>query len=302
MTDNNDEFDPSLLLSILGNDNKKSEYKPTKSTIKVLDRALELVNSVPYQVSARWLFYRLYQEGIYKSKKDYQNKFLNAIRAARHAEVRGWKPDTLADDTRAEINRDGMFNNVETWLKAIGKAKCSLEKWHEQPVYIEIWYEARAMTAQFEYYTKYITLRPMAGQPSIPFKYQTAKDIENIYDYYQKPVVILYFGDLDPAGETISEVIERDVKNWCDVDFHFIRSGLTPEQVMNYNIPESVDHPGAYQWEAVDDPTARKIINEALKPFELRQDVFSKVEAEQTKAEAWLKDKLVDLVSDWGQS
>lgn len=302
MTNKDNEFDPTLLFSILGNDYKKSEYKPTKATIKVLDRALELVNSVPYQVSARWLFYRLYQEGWYQDKKEYKNKFLNAIRAARHAEIRGWKPDTLADDTRAEINRDGNFSKVERWLKAIGNAKCNLEKWHEQPVYIEIWYEARAMTAQFEYYTKYITLRPMGGQPSIPFKYQTAKDIENIYNYYQKPVVILYFGDLDPAGETISEVIERDITHWCNVDFHFFRSGLTQDQVIKYNIPESVDHPGAYQWEAVDDPTAREIINAALEPFEIRQDVFSKVETEQAKAEAWLKDKLVDLVSDWGQS
>ena len=297
MTDNNELF---RLINILTDDEKS--YTPTKKTEKLLDRALELVNSVPYQVSARWLFYRLYQEGWYSYKKDYDNKFLNAIRKARHAEIRGWKPDTLADDTRSEIDRAGNFGQVESWLKAIGNARCNLEKWHDQPVYVEIWYEARAMTAQFEYYTKYITLRPMGGQPSIPFKYQTAKDIEKLYKYYKKPIVILYFGDLDPAGELISEVIERDVRNWCNVDFDFYRSGLTVDQVKKYKIPESIDHAEAYQWEAVDDPTAREIINEALKPFEIRHDAFSQIEAEQTKAEQWLKEKLIDLVNDWGQS
>lgn len=289
----------------------KGEYNPKPQTAAILKMALELVNSVPYQVSARWLFYQLYQKGIYSDKNDYKNKFIKAVSLARHASWGGWTPDTLADDTRWEIDRAGNFSEVGSWLDAVRNAKCNLEKWHEQPVYIEIWYEARAMTDQFRYYTQNITLRPMGGQPSIPFKYQTAKDIEKITNYYQMPFVVLYFGDYDQAGETISDVIQRDVRNWCDVDFYFYHCGLTKEQIEKYGIPKDrkkkkifnkTKFVDTYQWEALNDKAANEIITDAIAQFELRHDAFQEVETEQAKAEAWLKDKLVDLVSDWGQS
>ena len=277
----------------------KGEYAPRGETANMLRRALSIVQSVEYQVSARWLFYRMYQEGWYSDKKDYANKFLKAISAARHSSFEGWAPDTLADETRQSIGRSGRFYNVGAWLQWITEAKCDLDKWLTQPVYTECWYEARAMTDQFRYYTKYITLRPMGGQPSIPYKYQAAKDIESLAEYYEKPVVILYFGDLDPAGETISEVIERDIKHWCNVDFTFIHCGLTAEQVKRYNIPQSIDKPDTYQWEAVSDTAAREIINGALANLKLRQDAFSAIENEQLAAEQWLQDKTGELFTDW---
>ena len=54
-------------------------YKPQPEQAAVLDKAFELVQSVPYKVSLRWLFYRLLQEGIYQDKSGYNNlKYLAA--------------------------------------------------------------------------------------------------------------------------------------------------------------------------------------------------------------------------------
>ncbi len=93
-----------------------STYTPRGETAKILDRAFELVNSVPYQVSARWLFYRLLQEGFYSTKQDYANKFLKAVSAARHAFYNGWRPDTLADETRESITGGAGWEDVKSWL------------------------------------------------------------------------------------------------------------------------------------------------------------------------------------------
>ena len=275
-----------------------NDYNPQARTAAILDRAFELVKSVPYQVSARWLFYRLLQEGYYSSKEDYANKFLKAVSSARHAFYKDWRPDTLADETRESIvGGDGWQNPVD-WLRAVSEAECRLDKWYAQPAYVECWYEARAMTDQFRHYTEHITLRPMGGQPSIPYKWQAAKDIEKAHSKYGTPVVVLYFGDLDPAGETISETIRRDISKWCNVPFEFVRCGLTMEQVVKYQVPENIEHPNAYQWEAVSDEGARDIITERLNQF-LRHDAFEDVEELEDDVSRWLADNLSGLISQY---
>lgn len=277
----------------------KEIYRPQKDTRLMLVRALQLVNSVPYQVSARWLFYRLLQEGYYSSKDDYANKFLKAVSAARHAFYEGWRPDTLADETREAIRRGDGFDTPQDWITALSsRLTCNLTMWHDQPYYVELWFEARAMRDQFEHYTQHLTLRPMGGQPSIPYKWETAKHLEQVYREYGKPIKILYFGDLDAAGGIISDTAEADVSKWCTAPFEFIRCGLTAQQVTRYNVPENIEKPGQYQWEALPDEAARDIITASVNPF-VRHDAFLKVVSRQEHAAAWIRDKLAALIDEY---
>ena len=106
---------------------------------------------------------------------------------------------------------DGWFTE-KSWLQAIGKAECRLDKMMHQGYYVELWFEAKAMRAQFEHYTKYITLRPFGGDPSIPYKWQAAQELERASKYYNKPIVILYFGDYDKKGLSIPESALKDIE------------------------------------------------------------------------------------------
>lgn len=278
---------------------KNGSYAPHGKTADILARAYELVQSVPYTVSARWLFYRLLQEGYYTGKQDYKNKFLPATSQARHSFYEGWVPYMLADDTRTAIVRGDGASDVESWLEMVSnRLTCELDKWRGQDFYIELWYEARAMSAQFEHYTEHITLRPMGGQPSIDYKWQTAKALEAAADAYGLPIVILYFGDLDAAGGTISEVIERDVRKWCEADFEFAHAGLTKEHVLQYDVPENFEHPGAYQWEALSDEGACEIIVDGVAPF-LRHDVISQCVREEQDATIWIRAQVKELAGRW---
>jgi len=276
-----------------------TDYAPHGKTAAMLDRAAELVDSVPYRVSARWLFYRLLQEGFFDKKTDYSAKFLKAISTARHSFYGSWRPDTLADETREAIIRGDGSTDVPAWLNLIAdRLTCHLDKWRSQNYYVELWFEARAMAQQFEHYTKHVTLRPMGGQPSIPYKWNTAKHLDRAANAYGLPIVVLYFGDLDKAGGVISEVVERDVRTWCSANFEFVHCGLTSEQVNEWNVPENPEKPGEFQWEALPDEGAQTIITEAVSPY-LRQDAFSEMERKETEATRWVRVQLAGLVKDW---
>lgn len=274
----------------------KSSYKPQKKQAEILDRAYDLVQSVPYRVGVRWLFYRLLQEGYYTRKNDYKTQLIPMLSKARHAMYKDWRPDTLADETREAIYRGHGHATPEDWIVALSKEiTCELAMWYEQPYYVELWFEARAMAEQFAFYSKHITLRPMGGQPSIDYKYQSAQFLGTAHRGYDKPVVVLYFGDLDPAGGIIQETVENDARKWAGCGFEFRHCGLTREQVQRYNIPENDEKPGTYQWEALSDEGARDIITANVAPF-ISHDHFSETQARQDKATAWLRSELTELV------
>jgi hypothetical protein len=255
----------------------RKSYNPRADQEKILTRAFELIQSVLYQVSARWLFYGLLQEGTYPDKDSYHTKFLPLISKARKSFFKNWRPDILNDDTREPIIRGNGHWNEKSWLKAVGKAECELDKWQYQDRYVEIWFEAKAMKGQFEYYTKHITLRPFGGDPSIKYKWDIAKELEQAAESYELPITILYFGDLDPKGLMIPESAIKDIREWCRVDFEFIRAGLNPGDEVKYNIMENPERPGTFQWEALSDEAAKKIINGAVEQF-VNQGYSSEVE------------------------
>src|SRR5262245_46190406 len=220
-------------------------FAPRAKNERLLDRAYEHVKSVPYKVGLRWVFYRLFDEGFFgrKGKKAYQ-QFMQLLSEARNRAYKEWRPDTIADETREVIIRGRGYKNERDWLQAIANGlECELDRHYEQDFYVECWYEARAMTGQFEFYTDDLTLRPMGGQASIAYKYQASKDLEEAAGRYGSPMIVLYFGDLDKYGELIAEVVERDVRRHCAMDFEFIFCGLTLEQVERYNLSEKPDEP-----------------------------------------------------------
>jgi len=275
-------------------------YKPHKRQREILDRAFGYVQSVQYQVTARWLFYRLLQDGIYSAKGDYDGKFLPMLSKARKRFYNDWRPDTLGDDTRQAVIRGGGWESESAWLEAIGKGlKCKLDKWDGQACYVELWFEAKAMRGQFEYYTDHVTLVPFGGDPSIPYKWAIAKRLEERAKTSGQ-IVILYFGDLDPKGLTIPESAAADIRQWSAADFDFERCGLNPGDEITYGIPENPDKPGQYQWEALADETAEALITDSVGKF-VSQGYFSAIEGQERAITARFKKRWAELLESDGR-
>lgn len=155
-------------------------YQPKAETQRILEEADRWVNSVPYQVTARWVFYRLLQGGIYGDKSGYKH-LLGILSKARKEFYDTWRPWTLADDTRAPIlmQREGYytlkcrgwgFTSGKEWLSTIkSELNCPLDRWVKQPTYVEVWFEAAAMQGQFLHYAnENLPLLAFRGDVSIP--------------------------------------------------------------------------------------------------------------------------------------
>jgi hypothetical protein len=254
------------------------ENGPRAKYAKILDRALELANSVPYSVTLRWLFYGLWQEGWFSdvkktrranAKRRAYEDFSSLMSRLRHSsgEFQDRWPIELADDRRDPIHRSSFFASASEWLEACReRLNCSLDKMIGQEQYVMVAFEAEAMQSQFKYFTEPygVSLWPFSGAASIPYKQRIASHIELVEEKFDLPVTILYFGDYDQAGLTIPESAFRHIRAWCDVEFDAFRVGLNQDQIQTYNIQEDPEKPGKFQWEAVADAPAREIITGAL--------------------------------------
>ncbi len=274
---------------------KTDAYNPETESIEILDRAMEHIKSVPYHVSLRWLFYRMYQDGLYPDKVKGYKCFKKITTKARRAFWNGWAPNTLEDDTRFPIYRGLGF-----WDRAgIGREPSidtELTHFPEQEFYVEIWFEARAMISQMEYYTAGIPLRAFGGDPSLDYKWKMAKDIEGMAKHFEKPVTILYFGDCDKKGKQIAKTAERDARLWTDIDFDFELCGLTDEQANKYQLTQNWDKEGkpkGFQWEALSDDQARGIIMPQVDRY-IDRTIVAEKEAESKE----INEELVAMVTD----
>jgi len=264
------------------------EYQPSPEVENILNRAMAHIKSVEYDVSGRWLFYRLLQEGIFSAKSDVK-KLEGYTSKARKRFWNGWNPKTLTDETRKIIWK-GVFNlAVENWIEDL---ECELDKFQNQDYIILICYEAKAMTGQFEYYTNHLPLIAFGGDASIHYKKRIAEAIEWVDNRYnknknknRKPIKILYFGDCDAKGRQIYQSAFKDIYEWCSVPFDLIYCGLTQEQAKDYNLPSNPEKPNQYQWEALTDEQAKELITNAVN---LYQD-SKKIEAVEKTQEKILK-------------
>lgn len=247
---------------------EKQEYRPRPAIAEILERAWQHIQSVAYKVSLRWCFYRLLQEAVFREKEDYR-RFAEMTAEARKREYAGWRWDTFADGTREIVHRGGGFLDAREWLEAIGvQLKCNLSKWENQNNYVQLWFEARAMLGQFEHYTDHIDLIPFGGDCSIDHKNSIILSLEKAAELWPgKPRIVLYFGDFDSKGMAIPEAAVRAIKNKCSADFEFVRCGLNKGDGRRLKLNENLEKPGTYQWEALDDADAGKLIIESVSKY-----------------------------------
>ena len=186
-------------------------YKPREAhVIAILARALQYVQSVTYAVTARWVFYRLLQDGLLQTKGDYR-RLLGYLSKARKNWYNGWTPFTLADDTRAPLltERYGMyefhvrgpsFKTGAEWLeRLVAELNCPLDLWPGQATYVEVYFEAAAMQGQFRQYGHdALPLLSFHGDVSIAEKWRSAdRLVDRWLDLDHPQTKVLYYGYLD---------------------------------------------------------------------------------------------------------
>ena len=306
-----------------------TDWTPRPETEYVLERAWHHTQLVPYRPSVRWVTYRLLQEGTLRDKTKGYGQLLACTSRARKTFYLDWRPDTFADDTRAPLlmEREGHYNlhlragGFETpkqWMEALAsEINCPLDRWANQPTYVEVCFEAAAMMEQFRYYcNENVPLLAFRGDLSIDPKWQIASRLYERWRTFGQKVKVLYFGDLDKKGLEIPRSVEKDIYPFsvrlmherngskeliAEYDafaaaFEFIRIGLNPEHPAIYDMQENPARPGTYQWEALSDAGAEELI--ATVEDHLDLPAFDRVAEEEERAAERIRKHLRDLMDE----
>ena len=247
------------------------EYRPRPEQAQLLKAAWDHAKSVDYQVSARWLFYRLLQDGWLSKKADYK-RLIHLLSRARKSFYKDWRPDTLADDTRVVDDAGQGYHDLDEWMEAVADDQVFsyVDRWQEQDYYVLVCFEAKAMAPQFDFYLpSWVPRVAFGGDVSIPAKWKIAQLLARASSRYEIPTRLIYFGDLDDKGLLIPESARADIEAWLPngVNFEYERAGLNPGDQDTYDLAENPERPGTYQWEALDDATAGRLIRGAVESY-----------------------------------
>lgn len=280
--------------------------RPAKLEIlQVLAAAEELVESTPYRISLRFVFYGLWQSGLFshvnltptdefkgRSKKA---KAYDWWKGLKSKAVRSgiWSPDFLVDDTRAGVLDPDAEQGAEDWLKALQERgiRCQLDKWIEQENRVIVAFEARDMGGQFEHYCApfFVDLFPLGGHPSQDLKADIAKRMMELDD--GRPIYVLYFGDYDEGGLNIPEYTFRDIRQWYPIEFTAWRVALEQHHVAEFDLPDNPSKPGAYEWQSLTHEQAGQIIVPALESL-IDTELIDEVQKEEERVEDFMLEAL----------
>lgn len=309
------------------------QYTPSPFVQEVLDWTLDQIKSVPYEVPSRWAFYRAEQQFGLGGKKSYK-RFLAWTSRARKRLYGGWTPTTLLDDTRKIAPRGFGYSTPDDWINSLLSERCVLSKQAEQSNIILVLFEAEAMKRQFDYYLQplYVSSVPFKGDTSIRAKWEIAKHLAELKNAYpDKPVIMLYYGDLDSKGLDIPRSALKDIYPWfiqqldtnlqakhgplqlvrgaldegeevwanSDKSFTFYRVGLSKTQVkkLRPKIAENPEKPGTYQWEALNDKQAGMLIKDAVAKY-WDEKINSKIVDKATEATERVQKRLEEVVRE----
>lgn len=290
---------------VADNSPRWKEYPTKPEIVEVLGAAERLVDSTPYRVSLRFVFYGLWQSGFFshvtltandrmKGRTEKEKAYDWWMGIKRKAVRSGiWLPDFLVDDTREGQLTGGGNESVEEWLEALQRhgVGCALDKWRDQENHVIVAFEARDMGGQFEHYCGrfFVDRFPLGGHASQDLKADIAKRMMDLDD--GRPIHVLYFGDYDEGGLSIPEYTFRDVRLWYPIEFTAWRVAIERHHVDEYDLPDNPSKPGAYEWQSLSHEQAGQIIVPALESL-IDTDLIDEILDEQEEAEEKVRDAL----------
>lgn len=221
-------------MNMNGNGSMYNKEWITENSIKVLEGYSD-------KITVRQLYYRLVALGMTNDIKHYK-KTVSAMTGARWDGLVEF--DAFIDRERSMYGRTEaepviLQNQIEkgkeqvkAWMEAY-----RLNRWENQPDYVEVWIEKKALQGVFERPCDRfdVGLAPCKGYPSLTFLHEVLERFDDAIAREQNPI-ILYFGDFDPSGEDIPRAIKENLERMgCDVEVE--RIALHQLQITEMNLP-----------------------------------------------------------------
>ena len=142
----------------------------------------------------------------------------------------------------ADLSRRGYFtntyNNAGDFIRQMG-GLYRADLWRDSEYRCEVWAESRSiasvMMADCEELA--VDLYPCGGFSSLSFVHAAAQYQNANQD--DRPLVIIYVGDYDPAGVLIDVALKRELREHLrsDIEIDFRRIAINEEQIEAFNLP-----------------------------------------------------------------
>lgn len=213
-----------------------------EDTIDIIAKMNQILAQYQGRVSVRQLYYRFVARGwIANTDKSY-DKIQDIATKARYAGMIDW--DHIEDRNR-EAERPSEWQSGASALDILCK-QFRLDRWEDQPFYVEIWVEKAALAGVLVPVsdTFHVTMMVNRGYSSASAMKEAADRIRarcrpnDKRDFAARPVVI-YVGDHDPSGLDMGkrDIRERLTEFGCPEWLDVRMLALTMEQIEQYQCP-----------------------------------------------------------------
>jgi len=283
----------------------------------ITDNSLDIIRSYPGKPTLRAVHYKLVSLGMTNSMNHYK-RVVSAMKAARIDGLLDF--DAFEDHERETIGSthyyptdpneaaDNAVDSIKFW-----KDYYSKNRWENQPYYPEVFIEKKALQGVFSKPCRdwSVALSPCKGYPSLTFLYEASLRFRDAIDEGKKPI-ILYFGDYDPSGENIPEVIHNTLRDHMQADVEVRRIALMEDQVLEWGLPPAPTKEGdtrSKTWsgigqvelDAVEPEEIIKLCDEAIESifdYDLHNELREQETEERHEFRAIVKERLDEMFSE----
>ena len=210
-------------------------WKPYKKTGPILNFCINFINEHG-KVTVRQVCYALISAQIYPNELRFYKRVITMLTNARLAGVIPF--NKIVDDTR-EAEKTPSWDNIEAIMTAAVEQYRS-DWWENQPYYVEVWLEKRALRRIFLPITNSydVHLCIGGGYQSWPMIWQGKNRFRNRLENHNNKVIILYFGDLDPSGKDMARDIQTRF-SLLGIGAEVVEVALTRRDIEQYKLPRN---------------------------------------------------------------
>ncbi len=248
-----------------------------QKTLDLVDAMADILEQIQ-PATVRAVCYRLFVAGLIDDMS--KNSTSKVSRHLVNAREEGAIPWAWVVDENRQAERAATWDNPDQVIQT-AVLQYRKDYWRDQPHWVEVWSEKGTVRGTLApVLNKYgITLRVMHGYSSATVLHDVAMETQGD----EKPLTILYVGDLDPSGLAMSsiDIPERLARYGGDADIR--RVALTHADVYVHDLPSFaaetkvkdprhrwyVERYGQQCWEldAMPPPILREIVEGAILGF-----------------------------------
>lgn len=210
----------------------------SRERMNLLDDQIMAVLAEDHPQSVRHIFYRMTDprlaEPVEKSDRGYRHVQDRCVKLRRSGRIPyHWI---------ADMSRRGYFVNTfsdasDFVRRMAGQYRADL--WRDAEFKCEVWAESRSIASVLhaDCQELAVSLFPCGGFSSLSFVHSAAEEHNEAGD--QRPLVVFYIGDYDPAGVLIDKALEREMREHLnpEIELVFNRIAINEDQIVEYDLP-----------------------------------------------------------------